>query len=234
MSGKPVDERWAADLEEGGEELKVARIQERTDALGPGTRAVVWFHGCSFACQGCIAAEMNASSEFASVRPAAFARAIAAIQGIEGVTLSGGDPFDQDAQALAVFLEAIRDRTDLSVMCYTGRTLEQLRKGSNAQAYERVLANIDVLVDGLYVDSLNDGSAWRGSSNQEVHFLTMRYRHLESVIRASHDRRVEVSLDRSARMHITGIPPSGFMERLSEGLRARGLSLIASETEEQA
>lgn len=212
--------------------LTVARFEPRTRALGPGCRAVIWFHGCSFNCPGCIAAEMNVSKEFARVQVNRLVRTVTALPDIEGITLSGGDPFDQDINSLAFFLEELRARSSLSVMCYTGRTLAQLRQGSKAAAHECVLANVDVLVDGLYVEALNDGSAWRGSSNQQVHFLTPRYRHLEEGISRSRDRQLEVALDGSARLHITGIPPSGFLTRLGRELHSRGLSMITQPNEE--
>jgi anaerobic ribonucleoside-triphosphate reductase activating protein len=214
--------------------LTVSRFQRCTRALGPGVRCVVWFHGCSFNCPGCIAAEMNSSTEFLSLSASRLADAVMAIPEIEGVTLSGGDPFDQNLEGLSAFLEHVRTRSKLSTMCYTGRTLSQLRFGVNASINEHILSMIDVLVDGLYVDALNDGIAWRGSSNQQVHFLTSRYRHLSSLIGSSHDRVVEVSLDSSARLHITGIPPSRFMERLSGGLLTRGLSMLATDKEAKA
>lgn len=214
--------------------LTVSRFQRRTAALGPGVRSVIWFHGCSFNCPGCIAAEMNSSTDFLRLSASRLADAVLAIPEIEGVTLSGGDPFDQNLESLSAFLEQLRSRSQLSIMCYTGRLLSQLRVGMNTSINEHILAMIDVLVDGLYVDALNDGSAWRGSSNQQVHFLTSRYKHLDSGIGSSRDRMVEVSLDSSARMHITGIPPSGFMERLSGGLLARGLSMAATDKEEEA
>lgn len=177
---------------------------------------------------------MNSSTDFLRLSASRLADAVLAIPEIEGVTLSGGDPFDQNLESLSAFLEQLRSRSQLSIMCYTGRLLSQLRVGINTSINEHILAMIDVLVDGLYVDALNDGSAWRGSSNQQVHFLTSRYKHLDSGIGSSRDRMVEVSLDSSARMHITGIPPSGFMERLSGGLLARGLSMAATDKEEEA
>ncbi len=210
--------------------LTVARFQTRTSALGPGSRAVIWFHGCSFNCPGCIAAEMNASTDFARVEAESLLNTVLAVSGIEGVTLSGGDPFDQDLSALTFLVEGIR-AGGLSVMCYTGRTLEQLRTGAKAGVHQRVLAAIDVLIDGLYVDALNDGSAWRGSSNQAIHFLTDRYAHLKSTIMDSRNRDVEVVLDKNAKLTITGIPPKGFMGRLADELHIRGLTMSEQATE---
>ena len=209
----------------GDSNLRISRFQERTRTLGPGLRAVVWFQGCKFDCPGCIAAEMNSSDDFELMSPCGLADRILQISGIEGITLSGGDPFDQPLQSLAEFLELLRERSELSVMCYTGRMLVQLSCGKDHDVTQRILNACDILVDGLYIDSLNDGSAWRGSANQKIHFLSPRYRHLEPVIQESRERDLEVSIGRNGAIDITGIPPAGFIDRLGQQLNFRGLTL---------
>ncbi|WP_373649440.1 4Fe-4S single cluster domain-containing protein [Schlesneria sp. DSM 10557] len=205
--------------------LRVVRFQERSQALGPGTRAVIWFQGCTFDCPGCIAAEMNHSNDFELTTPSDLVERVLKISGIEGVTLSGGDPFDQPLTLLAEFLEILNRQSELSVMCYTGRTLDQLRRRGANDVTARILSRLDILIDGLYVESLNDGRAWRGSSNQEIHFLSPRYHHLETSILESRDRELEVSVGPTRQIEITGIPPAGFMGRLQGQLKLRDLSL---------
>lgn len=205
--------------------LTVARIQDRTEALGPGTRAVIWFHGCTFDCPGCIAAEMNQSSVFAEFLPQELADRTCQIEDIEGITISGGDPFDQPLELLEQFVRIVKATERLTIMGYTGRTLEQLSRGKLRDQHQRILQHIDILVDGLYVEALNDGGIWRGSSNQQIHFLTPRYKHLGEFVAQSHDRRIEVSIVEAHKVEITGIPPKLFMKRLHEELRAKGLSL---------
>lgn len=202
--------------------LTVARFQSRSEALGPGARAIIWFHGCAFDCPGCIASEMNRSSAFERFNPRQLADRVLGITGIEGLTLSGGDPFDQPPDSLGAFLEIIRSRSNLSVMSYTGRTLTHLEQ---SQRWQRVLSYLDILIDGLYVEALNNGSMWRGSSNQQIHFLSDRYRAEQSDVTATRDRRVEVRLTADRQLEITGIPPIGFMDRLREHLLSHGLQL---------
>ena len=212
--------------------LTVARFLNRTEALGPGRRAVIWFHGCAFDCPGCVALEMNRSTDFERISPCDLAARVASVQGIEGVTLSGGDPFDQPLESLAEFLETLSGLGALGVMCYTGRTLSQLRGGRLSVLHERILSMIDILVDGLYVEELNDGATWRGSSNQQIHFLSPRYRKLDGLVQASRERRVEVTLSSQQELAITGIPPSGFMERLRLNLAASGYSMLHDDASE--
>jgi len=63
----------------------------------------------------------------------------------------------------------------LTVICYTGFTLESLRE-TGAQDVIDFLKNIDVLIDGPYIDKLNNDTGLRGSSNQGIHFLTGMYK----------------------------------------------------------
>ena len=205
--------------------LRVSRLQERTEVLGPGVRAVVWFQGCSLRCPGCMAQSMNDDPAHEAWSPSALAERVCQLDEIEGVTLSGGDPFDQPPEILCAFTEEIRRNSNLTIMAFTGRTLEQLRRQLPLSLRERLFATIDILVDGPYVDELNDGSLWRGSSNQQIHFLTPRYAHLRPLVESSRARGLEVSVRNGRELEITGIPPRGFLAGLNRRLDARGLML---------
>ena len=85
----------------------------------------------------------------------------------------GGEPFEQ-ARAVAELATLVRAAA-LSVMVYTGFTLDALRSGAVDGAAE-LLAQTDLLVDGRYRRELPEVSRrWVGSSNQVVHFLSDRY-----------------------------------------------------------
>jgi anaerobic ribonucleoside-triphosphate reductase activating protein len=93
---------------------------------------------------------------------------------IEGITLIGGEPLAH-ARAGAEIARAIRPR-DLSVMVFSGYTLEEARQLPDP-AVEELLALTDILVDGRYERDLPDTERrWIGSTNQRIHFLTDRYR----------------------------------------------------------
>ena len=203
--------------------LHVARTKQQTSVLGPGQRAVIWFHGCSLKCPGCIAFEMNHSTDFTPYTPRELFEWVQGIPGIEGITLSGGDPFDQPRGALLEFLRLVRRDGQLSVMCYTGRTLGELMSCPERDVNREILGHVDMLVDGPYEQMKNDGHQWRGSSNQEIHFLTDRYLHLRSEILESKNRGVEIDLSLDNRLAITGIPGIGFIKRLRNQLESRGV-----------
>lgn len=210
------------------EVLRVARWKQRCQVLGPGVRAVVWFHGCSLQCRGCIAHEMNTSAHHQALSPMALAARLANVQGIEGVTLSGGDPFDQHKPALLALLTRVRE-SGRSVMCYTGRTLEQLTNAHDGAMNRAILANVDILVDGPYVENLNKGELWRGSANQRIHFLTPRYRHLAKTVAEARSRMLEFDLALDGTLTLAGIPEPGFLKRLAGQLERRGVRFAFKE-----
>jgi anaerobic ribonucleoside-triphosphate reductase activating protein len=158
---------------------------------------------------------MNAAPPLFRTTPARLAEWCLSIGDIDGITLSGGDPFDQPLDQLAEFLELIRERSGLSVLLYTGRTLSQLRC-ANEPLVERCLAAVDILVDGPYVEALNDGVGWRGSSNQVIHAIGPRAG--DVVHAAMTSRRVELVVNNSGLVSFTGIPRRGVGARLAERL----------------
>lgn len=96
-----------------------------------------------------------------------------AVRGIEGVSVLGGEPFEQ-AEGVAEFCEQVKSG-GLSVMVYSGYTLAELKKKSEP-AVSRLLAATDLLVDGRYQkEHPETRRRWLGSSNQVMHFFTSRY-----------------------------------------------------------
>lgn len=205
--------------------LTTVRLQDQTTALGPGKRAVIWFHGCALNCPGCIAKEMNEATSFTEWAPADLADWVLTRTDIEGVTLSGGDPLDQNAEALWEFVDTIRGKSKLTLLCYTGRTWAQLQHAPAGSLIHNILSALDVLIDGPYVETLNDGSLWRGSANQEVHFLSDHYAEWKSVVNTAKSRKLEVTMAKDGSFDVTGIPPAGFLQSLKIRLNEKGLSL---------
>jgi anaerobic ribonucleoside-triphosphate reductase activating protein len=94
--------------------------------------------------------------------------------GIEGITLLGGEPLAHAAGAAA--LACATQLIGLSVMVFSGYTLNEIRRLTDPAVHD-LLAHTDILVDGPYIRELPETRRrWIGSSNQEIHFLTDRYR----------------------------------------------------------
>jgi anaerobic ribonucleoside-triphosphate reductase activating protein len=116
---------------------------------------------------------------------------------VEGVTILGGEPFDQ-AVALSELLLGIRGQ-GLSTMVYSGYTQEELI----AAGHVPILSMIDVLVEGRYVQSMrNTGLQWRGSENQRILFLTGRY----ADYAVSDGQEIEVMVDAHGGLEVYGYP----------------------------
>ncbi len=151
--------------------LRIAQTVPDTEAEGPGRRYALWVQGCTIRCPGCCNPEMFAADKGRAVDPLALAKEVVAIPGLEGVSILGGEPGEQ-AEQVAVFAEEVRN-AGLSVMLYSGYTLEQLKQRPGAA---RLLAAVDLLVDGRYEQGLPEiRRRWLGSTNQVMHFLTPRY-----------------------------------------------------------
>lgn len=200
--------------------LRVARVIERTEVLGPGRRAVVVVQGCHLRCRGCIAEETHELDGGAPVEVEDLCLRLAAIPDVCGVTISGGEPFLQ-AAALTRLLDLLRrDRPELSAMSYSGYRLEWLRtRGSAAQ--RALLDRLDLLVDGPYVRRLHAPLRWRGSRNQRIHALSPRHR-AETTGTADAPAGMEWTIDPELGLEWVGVPPvPDFVELLTNAQEVR-------------
>jgi anaerobic ribonucleoside-triphosphate reductase-activating protein len=144
------------------------RILYPVTALGPGNRVAVWVAGCNKKCKGCANPELWIKHPEQEIPPEKVAMYINGIaeRGIDGITLTGGEPFDQ-AKELLQLIDSLD--SDLEVLAFSGYKIDELR---NDCEKGQLLDKIDVLIDGEYIDSLNDGvSALIGSTNQRIHIL---------------------------------------------------------------
>jgi anaerobic ribonucleoside-triphosphate reductase activating protein len=87
---------------------------------------------------------------------------------LSGVTFSGGDPFQQPKPFAELALKL--KKHNINIWAYTGYTFEELNKLVNSNSdIKTLLHNIDVLIDGKYVEKLADSTLkYRGSSNQRI------------------------------------------------------------------
>jgi anaerobic ribonucleoside-triphosphate reductase activating protein len=186
--------------------LHIAETCVATRALGPGLRSVAWVQGCPFSCRGCIAPEWIPPEPAREVRPADLAAELLAHPGVGGFTFSGGEPMSQ-AAGLAQVIHIARRQRDLTLICFTGYRLAQLRADPPGRGVVDLLAQTDVLIDGRYVAARNDGFGLRGSDNQRVHFLTGRLAHAEAELTGG-PRRAEIRI-RGRSALLVGVPSHG-------------------------
>lgn len=150
--------------------LNIHRISFGSRALGPGLRYVIWTQGCPFRCEGCLTPEGQNTEPFKLVDITSLAKDIIERKEIEGITISGGEPFIQADKIYDVLRMVKAERPELNVICFTGYRIQQLTKPDQLQLLEM----IDLLIDGPFERDKNNGRGLRGSTNQQLHFLTGR------------------------------------------------------------
>jgi len=188
--------------------LKLYNFIENTKTLGPYDRFALWTQGCLFSCPGCMTPDSQSLDGGKSVSIVSIAELILNTPSIEGITISGGEPFLQ-SKALNTLLNLIKSKRDFGVIIYTGYTIEQI-KAKNSSDDISLLENIDILIDGLYEDSLNDGLSLRGSSNQNLHQFTKRYVDVFDNYYNKSIREVEIHMQDDSAM-LVGIPQRTFL-----------------------
>lgn len=154
--------------------IRLHNIFMHTTTLGPGTRIAIWFQGCNRRCKGCMSPHSRPLDGGHVVDLDVLIEAVCSTHDVEGVTISGGEPFLQ-VPALHELLSAIRSRTSLGVIIYTGKTMTELRQIQDPLIDEIISGLSDIIIDGEYIDELNDGGTLKGSSNQTINYISDRY-----------------------------------------------------------
>lgn len=151
-----------------GYKIKIASVINDSIVDGPGIRMTVFFQGCNHQCVGCFNKEtwdFNGGHycDVEDIYKVAMKSPL-----LDGITLSGGDPFYQIKGALE--LVKLFENTNLNIMAYTGFTYEELLEISkNNGDLQAFLPKIDILVDGRFdINKKDIGLRYRGSSNQRI------------------------------------------------------------------
>jgi len=190
--------------------MRIHRYVTHTTAEGPGQRFCLWMQGCCHHCEGCFNPETWSFDGGTEMTGQQVLEKILAVRNqIEGITLLGGEPFHQ-ARELAWLCKHVRE-AGLSVLAFTGYTYEALQ-GRHDPDINALLAQIDLLLDGPYIQALQDFSRpWVGSSNQRFVYLTDRYHPAEI---AACKNRLEVRLAGDGSLIINGMAPPEILENV--------------------
>lgn len=149
--------------------LNIMGYVDESEVNGPGCRAVVWVQGCLRSCPGCFNLESWSFEINQLISVDSLAQKILSNPRNQGVTFSGGEPFWQ-ASALATLATKVK-AAGLNVMSFTGFTLEQLQSQYAPAGAAQLLEQLDILIDGPYIQSLaiNSPNSPVSSSNQKIH-----------------------------------------------------------------
>ena len=153
-----------------------SRIKKTDIADGTGVRVTLFVSGCRRHCPGCFNPETWSFTNGQPFTPETEQTLLQALAPsyIRGLTLLGGEPMEPENQrVLLPFVQQVRARfPEKDVWCFTGCTLETgLSPGGShfCEATAPLLACIDVLVDGPFIEAQKDlRLVFRGSANQRV------------------------------------------------------------------
>lgn len=150
-------------------------------ALGPGSRAVIWVAGCTRQCPGCMSPEMQSVKSGRFVSADLLLKKLSNIDlNLEGLTISGGEPFNQ-WPALKDFLIVLKKlKPDWNVILYSGYTLTEINTFLTGPEY--LSPWVDVLIDGPYIDHIPSLHPLAGSGNQKIHYLTEPGKRMKDLI----------------------------------------------------
>ncbi|WP_322048085.1 4Fe-4S single cluster domain-containing protein [Paraburkholderia sp. J67] len=200
-------------------DIRISRLHFPVTSLGPGKRIGIWFQGCSIRCPGCISADTWANTGGETTVQMVMEQLVNWLPHAEGVTISGGEPFEQP-DALSALLSALRSRWRGDILVYSGHAFEALTD---------TLAGMDGLIDALITDPFEIQTPHtrplRGSDNQRLHLLTeagqARFGVYERGLVES-DKSLDVMFDEDGSVWFAGIPNRNDFQRLRDLLIDQG------------
>jgi anaerobic ribonucleoside-triphosphate reductase activating protein len=206
--------------------IGLSRLHFPVTTLGPGRRIGIWFQGCSIRCPGCISADTWAFRTAAATVADVLASAQTWLPAADGITISGGEPFDQ-VGALEALLRKLRGRSAADILVFSGYSLEAL--GGH-------LSRMDGLIDAIVTDPFDRETPqtlrMRGSDNQRLTFLTPLGRERFATCqrpRDETDRNLDIAFDDDGTVWFAGIPGRDDMARLGMLMEAAGHKITTSE-----
>lgn len=145
--------------------MRIAGIANDSIVDGPGIRLTVFAQGCPHHCPGCHNPQTHDFEGGREEETDVILKMMEENILLDGITLSGGEPFCQTEACELLAKEA--HAAGLNVWCYSGYTFEELAAGKNE--WKALLKEVDVLVDGRFVlEKRTLECPWRGSSNQRL------------------------------------------------------------------
>jgi anaerobic ribonucleoside-triphosphate reductase activating protein len=203
----------------------LARLHYPVTALGPGTRIGIWLQGCTIGCAGCASRDTWPADGARTIEVAEVLRWCDTLvpDGVDGVTISGGEPSEQPG-ALTALVNGLADRRrshGWDLLCYTG-----VEEDEFARRCPGPRATLDALVTGPYRAGAPTRLVWRGSANQRLIPLSQLgvSRYARWVHAEAERPLLQVQVDDDT-VRVIGIPRRGDLGRLERLLAGRGVHL---------
>lgn len=208
--------------------VRLSRVHYPVTALGYGRRIGVWFQGCTIGCSGCLARDTwdtSAGTETTVADLVDRLGAVLAADTYDGLTVSGGEPFEQPEALLAlvtgVRAMAARRCDDFDVLCYSGLSERKVRRD-----FPAVLEHLDVLIPEPFQESRPSDQNWLGSANQRFVVLSDHGRRRYNGRSQGAAPTVQVAAE-GDRLWLIGVPRRGDLERVERRVADAGVTLGA-------
>lgn len=199
--------------------IAISRLHFPVTSLGPGRRVGVWFQGCSIRCPGCISVDTWAAGKGLTTVAAVMDVAAHWLPEADGITISGGEPFDQP-EALLTLLRSLHEATAVDVLVYSGHSVDTIRP-----VLDRAEGLIDALITDPYDRNASQTRLLRGSDNQQLHLLTSLGRRRFASYERNYepaDAHFDVMFGADGEVWLAGIPRKGDILKLRVALAAAG------------
>lgn len=196
------------------------RVHFPVNSLGYGRRIGVWLQGCTIRCPGCVSKDTwNATSGHATDINSILGSCSPWLKEADGITISGGEPFDQAGSLFQLIVEFRKVCTG-DVLVYSGHSYEDLVK-----RHQSILNQIDLLITDPFVESAGQTLPLRGSDNQRAWPLTELgcSRYFDILHKNNTRPKLDLSVNGSTAW-MAGIPKIGDMSRLQSKLREMGFA----------
>ncbi len=177
--------------------VNVAYINTCTETEGPYKRVGIWFQGCDILCKGCCNPDLQPLVPRHIITIKKVIDIILdskADNGIEGVTLLGGEPTLQDN--LGILCGELKN-LDIGIILFTGKRIDEID--------EKIRNAVDLIIDGSFEpDNLENERNLIGSKNQIIHLITERYSGDLQWFYDKRNKKIEINYDEGSGFFISG------------------------------
>ena len=186
--------------------------------LGDGKRMGIWVQGCSLGCENCLNRTLWNKRGGKSISIVdLFNWVVLQQSNFDGITISGGEPFQQYEQLMA-FLYLIKMKTTLTVQCFTGYTLSELQELFPDKIFMKY---IDILVDGRYIQEQHENTNLKGSKNQRIYKFINGVPFEHDVLETS--TKWSININDQGQIHMAGIPKKNELKEICSQLARIGI-----------
>lgn len=207
--------------------IRINKAHYPVRSLGPGKRIGIWFQGCSIHCKGCVSLDTWRADERKSIAVDELLRWCKSkvSQGVDGITISGGEPFDQPDALLTLLggLNQLRmeKEIELDILCYSGFPLSSIMRN-----FPEALELLDAIISEPFRIDLPTRKYLCGSENQILSALTDlgRSRYELAANSSSSLNSMDFCVSGEA-VWFVGIPRNDDLAKLKSAVESRGVRL---------